>query len=158
MNKQIDRIAFEFWSGIGSKSDLEDWAEEQLRKDDPHPDACELFNLSDEDAEKESIRLAKEIAGFSPTSEQGEKWAQELLSEYCQKLLDEEITPLQFCNLVNQFDGGFLGARDIGEGLAYYPEWLGDLWNNCDWCDESWDLANSPHLAEEAKKVMINET
>lgn len=152
--KKIDRIAFEFWSGIGSKSDLEDWAEEELRKDEPHPDACELFNLSYDDAEKESIRLAKEITGFSPTSELSEKWAQELLSIYCKKLLSEEITPFQFCSLVNQFDGGFLGARDIGEGLAYYPEWLGKLWNNCDWCDESWTLSSSPHLAEEARKVI----
>lgn len=158
MNKQIDRIAFEFWSGIGSKSDLEDWAEEQLRKDDPHPDVYELFNLSDVDAEKESVRLAIEIADFSPTSEQSEKWAKEILVEHCQKLLKEEITPLQFCNLVNQFESCFLGARDVGDGLAYYPEWLGDLCNCCDWCDKSWDLSNSSHLAEEAKKIMKNET
>ena len=154
MTKQIDKIAFEFWAGVGSKSDLEDWAEDQLRKNDPHPDACELFNLSDEEAEKKSISLATEITGFNPTSEQSEEWAKELLAEHCSKLLNEEITPAQFCNLVNQFDGGFLGARDIGEGLAYYPEWLGQLWNNCDWCDESWSISNSPHLVEEAKKVL----
>ena len=154
MIKKIDRIAFEFWAGIGSKSDLENWAEEQLRKDAPHPDACELFNLSNEKAEKESIRLANEITGFNPTSEKGEKWAQEILSEYCKKLLNDEITPIQLCNLVNQFDGGFLGARDIGEGLAYYPDWLGDLWNSCDWCDESWSLSNSPHLIEEVRKIL----
>lgn len=52
MTKEIDRIAFEFWSGIGSRSELEDWAVNQLRNDDSHPDACELFNLSNDDAEK----------------------------------------------------------------------------------------------------------
>ncbi len=153
MTKQIDKIAFEFWAGVGCKSDLEDWAEDQLKKDSPHPDACELFNLSNDEAKEKSIWLANEILGFSPTSELGEKWAKELLTLYCKKLLNEEVKPIEFCNLVNQFDGGFLNARDIGEGLAYYPEWLGELWNCCDWCDESWLLSNSPHLAEEAKKV-----
>jgi len=154
MIKNINRIAFEFWAGVGSVSDLDDWAEDQLRNENSHPDACELFNLSYEKAEKESIRLACQINNFKVTSEASEEWAKSLLLEYSKKLLNEEIKPIFFCNLVNMFDGAFLGVRDIGEGLAYYPEWLGDLWNCCDWCDESWSLVNSSHLADEVKKYI----
>lgn len=30
---------------------------------------------------------------------------------------------------------------------------MGDLWNNCDWCDDSWTHENSPSLVEEVRKV-----
>ncbi len=158
MTKQLDRIAFEYWAGVGSKTDLEAWAEDELRKEEPHPDACEMFNLSEEEAEKQSLRLAADILKFHPISEKGEKWAKDLLNRYCEKLLNEEIAPFEFCRLVQLFDANFLGMRTLENGSPEYPEWLGDLWNNCDWCDESWNLSNSPHLAEEAKKVMRNET
>ena len=115
--------------------------------------------LTQREAEKQSIRLAEEILGFKPISERGEKWSKELLTDYCEKLLSEEITPFQFCNLIQLFDSGFLGLRTVEDGFVYCPEWLGDLWNNCDWCDESWSLSNSPHLAGEANKVLKkNET
>lgn len=158
MVKQLDKIAFEFWAGAGIKSDLEDWAVSELRKDEPHPDACELFGLTDDGAEKESIRLAEEILDFKPVSEKGAEWAKEMLVEYCEKLLKEEITPVKFCGLVQLFDANFLGIRTLEDGSLEYPAWLGDLWNNCDWCDESWSLENSPQLVKEAKKVMNNET
>ena len=156
--KNLDKIAFEFWAGVGSMSDLENWAESELRKDNPHPDACELFGLSTEEAQKRSIALAEEILGFKPVSEQGEKLAKELLVGYCEKLIKKEITPMKFCLLVQLFDANYLGLRTLGDGSLEYPAWLGNLWNNCDWCDESWSLSSSPHLLEEAKKVIKNET
>ena len=158
MTKPLDRIAFEYWAGVGSKTDFEAWAVSELRKEEPHPDACEMFNLSEEEAEKQSIRLSAEILNFEPVSEKGEEWAKELLMEYCEKLLNEKITPFEFCRLVEVFDVNFLGIRTHEDGSLEYPEWLGDLWNNCDWCDETWTLSNSPHLAEEADKVLKNET
>jgi len=48
----------------------------------------------------------------------------------------------------------FLGIRETSKYELEYPLWLGDLWNACDWCDESWSLSNSPHLKEEADKVI----
>ena len=158
MIKQLDRIAFEYWAGVGSKLDLEAWAESELRKDVPHADACEMFNLSEEEAEKNSIRLAAEVLNFEPVSEKGEKWAKVLLKQYCKKLLSEEITPFEFCRLVQVFDANFLGLRTLENGSLEYPAWLGDLWNNCDWCDETWSLSNSTHLEAEARKVLENET
>ena len=126
-----------------------------MRSGDPHPDAHELFNLGYEKAEHESARLAEEITGFIPTSEQGEKWGQEILLDFCEKLLREELAPYDFCQLVRQFDGGFLGAREMDdEKVVYYPEWLGDLWNDCDWCDGRWTLSNSPELEKGVRKFL----
>ena len=158
MSKSLDRIAFEYWAGIGSKADLESWAETELRKEEPYPDACEMFNLSDDEAKKQSLRLAEEIIKFKPVSEKGEKWAKELLRQYCEKLLNEEIAPFEFCRLVQLFDASFLGMRTLDDGSLEYPDWLGDLWNNCDWCDETWNCSNSPHLIKEARKVLRGET
>ena len=158
MNKQIDRIAFEYWSGLGSSDDLEAWAEAELCKSNPHPDACELFSLSRHDAVKYSLKIAKESRGFDPVSELGETWAKELLHLYGAKLLNGEITPNVFCTLVNTYDANFMDFRKLDERTFEYPKWLGDLWSNCDWCDESWSLSNSPHLASEVKKVLRNET
>lgn len=82
MLKSISRISFELWAGVGSVSELEIWAEQELCKDSPHPDACELFNLSLYEAESQSLRLAFELEGFQPVSEQGEIWAKEILNHY----------------------------------------------------------------------------
>ncbi len=30
---------------------------------------------------------------------------------------------------------------------------LGDLYNACDWCDDTWTLENAPYLAEESARV-----
>ena len=158
MTKTIDKIAFEYWAGIGSKDDLENWATDELRKEEPHPDACELFNLTNEHQENQALRLAEELTDFKPVSEQGEIWAKELLSNYCESLLKEDMPPFDFCKLVQLFDASFLGIRTLSNGSLEYPEWLGDLWNNCDWCDESWTISTSPHLAKEALKVLNNKT
>jgi len=154
MNKSIERIAFEFWAGIGSNNDLENWAESELLKDDPHPDACLLFGLTTEEAKDYALKLAEQTNGFSPISEQGEIWAKELLASYCDELLKGKITPYCFCSLIQLFDGSFLGLQEVEEGKTYYPEWLGDLWNQCDWCEEYWELINFPRLAAEAEKVL----
>ncbi len=154
MKKQIDKIAFEYWSNFGSKQDLEDWAEIELRKDNPHPDACELLSLNPLDAEKYSLKLAHELLGFHPVSELGEKYAKELLVVCGEKLLKGEISPSRFCRLVTTYDLSFLGMHRLENGDLEYPEWLGDLWNSCDCCDESSSLSNSPHLVAEVKKVI----
>ena len=64
--------------------------------------------------------------------------------------LDNQILPLSICNLIMDIEVAFLSAsRGLPENIADYPEWLGSLWNACDWCDESWTFENSPHLETE---------
>jgi hypothetical protein len=155
MNKNIDEIAFKFWCDMGEVSELESWAAFELKKDEPHVDAGYLFHLNKHRAKDASLRLAQELMGFEPISEKGELLAIAVLKEQSKLLLDGKITPLSFCKLVQLFDRNFLGLRVLENGSLEYPLWLGDLWNCCDWCDESWAISNSPTLADEAKKVLL---
>lgn len=146
-----------FWCGVGNRNDLEAWAESELRENEnPHPDVCELFGISDEKSEKYLLRISKDINGFEPVSDEGEKLAIIILNEYCQKFIDQEITPYKFCRLVQRLDAAFVDFRELSDNEFEYPPWLGDLWNCCDWCDGSWTNDNSPHLVKEAKVVLIN--
>jgi len=158
MSGEIRKIAFKYWAVIGSQEELENWAQQELLKNrQPHPDVYDLFNLTYEEAKKVALRLARDLHDFSPTSEQGEDWARELLHLYGQKLLDEKINVLTFCQLVQKFDNAFLDARPTDDDTVYYPEWLGNLWNWCDWCDETWTLESSPELVEEVRRILANE-
>ena len=151
MTKPIDRIAFEFWCGIGSVSDFELWVESELRKDEPYPDAYDLFGLDRYQIGKESLKIAGKITGFNPLSVDNKKWVTELVIEKCILLTKEKITPKEFCDLVQTLDSQLLDTT-----VGIYPDWLSELWNHCDWCDETWTHSNSPHLLEKAKKL-INE-
>jgi hypothetical protein len=42
-------------------------------------------------------------------------------------------------------------ARPIAETEEW---WMGNLWNNCDWCDGSWSYENCPSLVDEAHRVV----
>ena len=155
MTKGIDRLAFEYWAGVGSKGDLEAWAIAEPEKDKPHPEVCELFFLSKyEDIKNATLSLE----GFAPVSERGEEWTKELLLVQCRKLLKEDIAPSEFCEMVKLFDGSFLDLRPPEGGYVYCPTWLGGVWDACDWCDDSWTLSNAPHLKEAASKILDWET
>ena len=77
MTKSIEKIAFEFWADVGSVAEFETWVEEELRKDEPHPDAHEMFGLTVHEISEVSMRLAGELAGFDPSTETGESWSRE---------------------------------------------------------------------------------
>jgi hypothetical protein len=158
--KTLRRIAMEFWSGLGDAAAADSWAEDQLRNNlDPHPDVHELlFKKSRKEITVLLLRIAHDYEGFLPVSQEGEKEAIEILNGACDKFLREEITPSQFCRVVSTFDAGFLDFTKLDERTFEYPAWLGNLWNACDWCDESWTNANSPHLLAEAKRVLANNT
>ena len=153
--KSLNRIAMEYWCRVGDPKELDKWAENQLKNNEkPHPDVCELFNKTKEELEELILKIAEEQNGFVPVSEAGEKEAVDILIEISEKLIKKEITPNKFCYVVSLFDANFLGLRKTDENTLEYPNWLGDLWNNCDWCDESWTNSNSPHLIEEVNKML----
>jgi len=59
------------------------------------------------------------------------------------------LSPLKLCTIFNNLESGFLDApRGLKNNIAYYPEWIGDLYDACDWCDETWTIENSPHLID----------
>lgn len=60
------------------------------------------------------------------------------------------LSPLKLCTIFISLEIGFLDAlRGLKNNIAYYyPEWIGDLYDACDWCDETWTIENSPHLID----------
>jgi hypothetical protein len=65
-------------------------------------------------------------------------------------LLDRQITPATFCQFFCSLEDKLVIAKDLsGEEVAF----LGDLFNACDWCDDTWTLESAPFLAGEACRV-----
>lgn len=153
--KNVKRITMEFWCGVGNLKESDAWADsELLNNPDPHLDTCEIFNKSEEEVENILLNIVKDKYDFEPVSEEGEEIAIEILNDLSELLLNEEITPRKFCLVVSRLEANFIDFRRIDERTFEYPPWLGDLWNQCDWCDESWTNSNSPHLISEVNKML----
>lgn len=100
-------------------------------------------------------RLAKEVNGFEVNSLEAEPFAKEALAIATEQLLKENITVPKYCELIKQLDAAFNIAMD--ERPEPIKEWwMGDLWNCCDWCDESWNHRNSKELLDEAEGLYQN--
>jgi len=156
---RIDILAFQYWAGVGRQEDLESWVAGELHNDAPHPKACSLLSTKEyEEQELALLEIAYERCGFEPVSELGGKWAKNLLLHYCQRLLQGNMKPHQFCEFVNMLEVKIIDGPLFGKNTGYYPEWLFSVVNDCDWCDKSWTTANSPHLAEAAWKLLADET
>jgi hypothetical protein len=65
-------------------------------------------------------------------------------------LLDRQITPSTFCSFFNSMESALVIDFDLS---PHDVAFLGDLYNACDWCDETWTLENAPYLAEEGARV-----
>ncbi len=65
-------------------------------------------------------------------------------------LLRKAVSPDCFCHFFNSLEWELVIKRDLSsEEVAF----LGDLYNACDWCDDTWTLENAPYLAKEAVRV-----
>lgn len=65
-------------------------------------------------------------------------------------LLASEISPANFCTFFNSMELELVVNSDLPTDAV---EFLGNLYHACDWCDESWTLANSVYLVEEAERM-----
>ena len=65
-------------------------------------------------------------------------------------LLDRQITPSTFCQFFNSMESELVISSDLSADEVAF---LGDLFNACDWCDDTWTLESAPYLAEEASRV-----
>lgn len=103
------------------------------------------------------LTIAYEMNGFKPASVAGEALATEALRKALNAFAAQAMSVQCFCLLVNRLDLTFnIGLAGISRPTLTSAEgqwWLGDLWNCCDWCDESWTHAGSFHLHEEAARV-----
>ena len=156
--KTLERLIMDYWCGFGNSHELDEWVKNELRVNpNPHHDTYGLFNTTPESTERLLLKIAEDKNDFTPISEKGEMIAIQMLIEFSEQLLQEKIKPYEFCRVVSVFDANFIGLREISENVLEYPIWLGDLWNQCDWCDESWTNTSTPHLIIEEVKRMLFE-
>lgn len=92
---------------------------------------------------------------FSPQSLSAEILAAKYLINLIKRYLNDEITPMDICRVINNIDRGFMDApRDLPDNVVYYPCWLGNLYSSCDWCDETWTNSSAPHLKQDLENQL----
>lgn len=163
--EELNRLAVEFWCGIGDISELPSWADAaNLEMGEVHPDVWDFYNISNEgDAIQVLMKIAKDVNGFSPDSLLAEPYLINAFRKVLVLFLAKRISAQKLCSLVNSLDSVFaIGfpteVRIINQSQRKAEpaneSWLGNLWNCCDWCDESWTFDNSYALVAEAKRLL----
>lgn len=156
---ELRRLATLYWLGLTDSAAVDSWVlAEYEHNANPDPSLSRLLS-HDNDAEHLLCRFAQSQLAFVPASNSGVEVAQSLLVTYLRRFLNKEIQPHALCSLVNAIDGQFLGALPtVDPGVAYYPAWLGDLWNCCEYCDIKWTFESEPYLVQESQKVLAQLT
>ena len=160
---ELNRLTTEFWIGVGVQSEVIVWLEGiPQHVKGVNSKVSELYAFQTyEEATEALCQIAKNVNGFIPNSWEAEPYAIITLKKHINLFLDKKISVVSLCTLVQTLDANF-----ISNGFAGQPrpqqlqnldkfDWLGNLWNCCDWCDEYWNYENSFHLVAEAKKVAI---
>lgn len=128
------------------------WAEKEFALN-PNPPAQldDLFSRSD-DVGSILAAIARERFGFDPISHNGEPFVGEVLRQYLQRFLTRELRPIDLCRIVWDVEAKY-GDAAFGDDRPY-PDWAGQLWNACDWCDETWTHDSAAFLVSEARRVL----
>ena len=152
---ELKRLAVIHWLGLVDTEALDRWVMEEYRiNPDADPDLHTLL-IFDDRLGARVVEFAKKRLGFEPVCIEGGKIAERILKSEMRKLLDRETTVPVFCKLVQSVDILVVdaGLKECMQVISY-PEWLGELWNLCDWCDESWTYGNSPELMSETFEIL----
>lgn len=157
--KNYQEVLVECWYDQADLESIKKWACSYIENNDDIPE--EIFELLDADKyqfESLLLKLSKVIdSDFSPQSIGAELLAAKHLITVASEYLNDEATPMDVCRVVGKIDVGFLGAsRGLPDNIAYYPEWLGNLYNSCDWCDDIWTSSSAPHLKEDLEAQIVN--
>lgn len=160
LRETLNRLTVEYWAGLDDSVELSAWANAAAENPgELHTELWQLFPTPDPERAAAILqRIALDVNGFSPTSLDAEPIAAEVLARAIGKLSAREISVPAFCQIVNRFDQVFnvelAGARQAAAPNDRERWWLGNLWNCCDWCDESWTQENCPDLLQEADRLL----
>lgn len=157
---ELNRIATYAWCGVATIESAQQWeTEASIEHGELHSGMWEVFSINDS-AQLESLlrQLAREINHFAVDSLDAEPFAQEALLIASKKLLQTTMTVPEYCQLVNQLDCAFnvaIDERPEPSGKRAEPDkwWMGDLYNHCDWCDDTWNHSNSRELLAETERL-----
>ena len=150
---ELKRLAVLYWLGLSDPQAKDAWTmAEYETSSDPDHNLHELL-INDPQTEDRLLNLAKSLLAFEPASKEGIEYAKLVLHSELHKFLNREVSAEAICSLVNRIDLQYLDAIPR-ENEFYYPTWIGDLWNCCEYCDDTWTLESSPHLVKEALAVL----
>lgn len=133
---------------------LVSWVEDEYSKEVQHSNLDFLLNGSKSDKQKYFIEIFEDqYKDFKIDSDEGVKACKKLMVYVCEKYLAKQLSPGEFCKFVCELEAYYTDNSQTG---STYPEFIGELWDYCDWCDHQvlWTHENSPHLKEEALKVI----
>lgn len=155
---QLRYLTMLYWLGGEDHSAIVDWFHiERVENPEPHYELRELLKPNRERSLSVLLEIAETQYGFQPASLAGETIAKTILKEHLERFLAGEIAPVALCSIAIDIDNSYLDTTPADDGVdAFDVRWLGDLYNACDWCDESWTQDSAPHLVTEAERVLAN--
>ncbi|WKE64242.1 hypothetical protein PVT67_11125 [Gallaecimonas kandeliae] len=156
--RTLQELLIEYWYDQLDLESIKKWAYSYISENDDIPE--ELFELLDADKyqfESLLLKLSMTIEkDFSSQSVGAEILAAKHLIKVAANYLEGKLTPVDVCRVVGKIDSGFLGApRGLPKNVAYYPNWLGNLYDSCDWCDETWTSDSAPHLKSDLEAQLV---
>lgn len=127
--------------------DVVGWALEAAASGDTTPEIEALSRYEPGDPSSNTARLTELLVAAVPGAD-GVTVIEHRLRHEAARLLAGQASPIEFCTLVREFEA------DIEDRGLPYPDWIGDLWHACDWCDETWTLDNAGALKAGAEKLL----
>ena len=155
--KTAQEILVECWYDKTDTELITQWADTFVKNNDYIPEEVfEIFYAPKYHFEDILFRLSTAVEpDFSPQSLSAEILAAKYLINLIKRYLNDEITHMDICRVMNNIDRGFMDApRDLPDKVVYYPCWLGNLHSSCDWCDETWTNSNAPHLKQDLESQL----
>lgn len=156
---ELNRLAVEFWYEIADIEEAVAWVDSIYKiEGEVHPLMWDFLSPQSYPRIKYlAEKISGDINGFEVGSRESLPYAQAALLKAIIMLRNQELSVQKFCNMVSLLDCDYnlffpLESERIDEESDWHG-WLGNLWNCCDWCDESWNHSNSSHLLEEAYLV-----
>lgn len=148
---ELNRLATEFWFRSGNLAEVTPWVESAFEAGETDADVVHLWDCTDLEHVRSLFQtLAWKINQFHPWSDAARPFALTILQKQLHRYLAQEISPSMLCRLVDDLDAAFLDKQDP----AGFEGWMGNLWNCCDWCNDSWTFENVPSLRDEAVSVL----
>ncbi|GAB5482160.1 MAG: hypothetical protein Pars92KO_19170 [Parasphingorhabdus sp.] len=80
---------------------------------------------------------------FDLKSREGEAIAISFWMKRLQEYINEECKPWELCRMIGPI-----------EDLYQFPEWLGDMYNSCDWVEPNTDRNDFEHLYKDCKRLL----
>jgi hypothetical protein len=156
--EQLNRIAAEFWCDVGDSTELPKVADAaNAELGEAHPAIWDFYTPQSPERNRQLVLdITSEINGFVPGTWESERALMIGFRKALQHFVAGAVPPQVLCKLVNRLDAVFVvGHTPRPNSLPRLPiSWLGDLWNCCDWCDETWSRENSLPLVSEAVRVL----